>query len=171
MSKRGKRKRVVWDDNKVFVTFRDSQNRPVVTTCLLLGVDDVIEARGVAICGPLDNPCKKRGRLIAEGRALAAIRNETAQQPPRPEWKIGRTGAVILLFLKLIPWVPSPGRSVIDSLPFEWQTKAEYRPGYITDAERQAANRFIQAQEKRYGEPVCLHCRVPAEGEANAAAV
>ena len=42
---------------------RDSNNRPVVTVCLLKTNGNI--AQGVAICSLLDNPCKKTGSNIA----------------------------------------------------------------------------------------------------------
>ena len=43
---------------------RDEKNRPLITICEIEG-----ESRGIAICSPLDNPNKKKGRKIAFDRA------------------------------------------------------------------------------------------------------
>ena len=58
---------------------RDSKNRPVVTVCLL--VRDGSVARGVAICNDQDAPCKRIGRNLARGRAVAALLNEKTTLP------------------------------------------------------------------------------------------
>lgn len=57
--------------NRFFYYLRDKQNRPVVTVCIVECGGKF--ARGVAICSPLDNPNKKIGRMIAEGRAFKAL--------------------------------------------------------------------------------------------------
>lgn len=55
----------------IFYYTRDNQNRPAVTTCLVRNGDSW--ARGVATCNvDADNPCRRVGRFIAEGRARKA---------------------------------------------------------------------------------------------------
>lgn len=54
---------------------RDSNNRPVVTVCLLKSNGNI--AQGVAICSLLDNPCKKTGRKIARDRAIHAMKTRS----------------------------------------------------------------------------------------------
>ena len=55
-----------------FKYYRDLQNRPVVTICdLFLGGS--LASRGIAICSTKDNPKKKTGKAIAEGRAKKAL--------------------------------------------------------------------------------------------------
>ena len=49
---------------------RDSQNRPMVTTCLIKGERGI--GKGVAICSLEDLPVKKVGKQIAKDRALKA---------------------------------------------------------------------------------------------------
>ena len=57
---------------------RDNQNRPLITVCETYV--DGKRLRGIAICSPLDNPCKSDGRKIAFKRARAAgFRNENGQ--------------------------------------------------------------------------------------------
>lgn len=57
---------------KRFIMYeRDEKNRPVVTRCLLF--DGNHFAFGQALCSKKDNPCKKVGRVIAEGRAKKAL--------------------------------------------------------------------------------------------------
>ena len=53
---------------------RDSNNRPVVTVCLLQANGDI--SRGVAICSLSDNPCKKTGRKISRDRAVYAMKTK-----------------------------------------------------------------------------------------------
>lgn len=64
---------------------RDTMKRPVVTVCLLTGVDKSgfteVYSRGVAVCSPLDIPCKKKGRVLAKGRAVKAIKNHGTSEP------------------------------------------------------------------------------------------
>lgn len=52
---------------------RDEKRKPVVTRCLLYNGGHT--ALGQAICSEKDNPCKKVGRAIAEGRARKALNN------------------------------------------------------------------------------------------------
>jgi len=57
---------------KRFIMYeRDEKNRPVVTRCLLY--DGERFAFGQALCSKKDNPCKKIGKAIAEGRAKKAL--------------------------------------------------------------------------------------------------
>lgn len=51
---------------------------PMITVCLLK-TDDCHYGRGVSICGKNDNPNKKTGRNIAEGRAQQAILNKQCE--------------------------------------------------------------------------------------------
>lgn len=58
---------------KDLIYYERGKNRaPVVTVCL--HISDESFTRGVAICSPKDNPCKKIGRAIAKGRALKAAK-------------------------------------------------------------------------------------------------
>lgn len=47
--------------------------RPIITVCLLRNWRGEQLARGIAICGGADNPCKQIGRTIAKGRAVKAL--------------------------------------------------------------------------------------------------
>ena len=49
--------------------------RPVVTICRLRN-DEREYGYGWAICSDADNPCKRTGRAIAEGRARAALEHK-----------------------------------------------------------------------------------------------
>ena len=60
-------------DNKWFYYVRDIENRPVITVCLIEKLGEYY--RGVALCSELDQPCKRVGRNIAEGRAISALKN------------------------------------------------------------------------------------------------
>jgi hypothetical protein len=81
-----------------FYYLRDPENKPIVTVCLLLDVqdgsyDDTIwmkthVARGIAICSNLDAPNKKVGRAIAKGRALKALMNGSHSPMLREELDI-----------------------------------------------------------------------------------
>lgn len=55
-----------------FYYLRDVKRRPVVTVCLLID-DDGTVFRGIAICSPLDQPDKRKGRNIARERANYAL--------------------------------------------------------------------------------------------------
>ena len=48
-------------------------NKPIVTVCLI-ETRHSGWSRGVAICSEQDNPIKKKGKSIARGRAIKAIR-------------------------------------------------------------------------------------------------
>ena len=57
-----------------FYYIRDKQNRPIITVCIIYSGGYV--SRGIALCSPNDNPCKKRGRGKAYSRALKALNYE-----------------------------------------------------------------------------------------------
>jgi len=54
--------------------YRDSDRRPVITVCLLKIADGL--HRGISICSPKDNPCKKEGRKLALYKALRAAKKQ-----------------------------------------------------------------------------------------------
>jgi len=54
-----------------FYYFRDTAHRPVITVCILKIGNQI--SRGIAICHYNDFPCKKIGRIIAQGRAYKAM--------------------------------------------------------------------------------------------------
>mgnify|MGYP001583018525 CR=1 FL=1 len=54
--------------------------RPVVTICRLRN-DKGRYGYGWAICSDADNPCKRTGRAIAEGRARAALLHKDYKKP------------------------------------------------------------------------------------------
>lgn len=58
----------------IFYYERTEDKKPLITICLIRKNGDY--ARGVAYCSFLDNPSKKRGRAIAEGRALKALKRK-----------------------------------------------------------------------------------------------
>lgn len=59
-------------DNTIFYYLRDTvTNQPLVTICLYN--ENNTYYRGIAVCSPRDNPCKRVGRAIAWGRVQQAI--------------------------------------------------------------------------------------------------
>lgn len=60
---------------KAFYYMRDAKNRPRVTVCLLMDVENGLVSKGLSICSGNDNPCRSKGRAIAEGRAVQAMMN------------------------------------------------------------------------------------------------
>jgi len=75
---------------KYFYYFKDTENRPTVTVCLISLKNKV--ARGIAICSTKDNFSKKTyvddngnivkgGRDIAEERAMTALLDEENSEP------------------------------------------------------------------------------------------
>jgi len=64
-----------------FYYVRDERKAPVVTVCLK--INDTEVARGVAFVNTAagDNPCKKIGRQIAEGRATRALVRKATLDP------------------------------------------------------------------------------------------
>jgi len=54
-----------------FYYFRDTVHCPVITVCILKIGNQI--SRGIAICHYNDFPCKKIGRIIAQGRAYKAM--------------------------------------------------------------------------------------------------
>jgi hypothetical protein len=61
-------------EREIYYYLRTPDKKPVVTVCLLENGAEY--ARGVAICSPLDNPCRKTGRKIAQTRAKWALENK-----------------------------------------------------------------------------------------------
>jgi len=51
---------------------RDNRRRPVVTHCVLFDEDTGLFSMGTAVCSKKDQPVKRVGRQIAEGRAKKA---------------------------------------------------------------------------------------------------
>jgi len=49
----------------------DHQNRPLITICLMY--DGTYLCRGMAVCSPDDQPCKKDGRKHARNKCLRAF--------------------------------------------------------------------------------------------------
>ena len=62
-----------------FYDHTGEHRRPVVTVCRLRS-DEGEYGYGWAICSDADNPCKRTGRAIAEGRARAALSHKTHQK-------------------------------------------------------------------------------------------
>lgn len=58
---------------KRFYTLGDSEGKPLVTVCIMNNAARTKFARGVAICGPDENPIKTKGKNMAYGRAIEAI--------------------------------------------------------------------------------------------------
>ena len=62
--------------------YYDAGGRPVVTVCEI--EDEGVMSRGVAICSPRDQPCKKTGRKIARDRAWYAMKYAMEDNHRRP---------------------------------------------------------------------------------------
>ena len=56
----------------------DDKNRPVKTRCVLYEPSSNLVGFGQAVCSDKDNPNKKIGKAIAEGRAKKVLRAEKA---------------------------------------------------------------------------------------------
>lgn len=54
---------------------RDEQRRPMVTHCVLFDEATGRSSMGTAVCSKHDQPVKKVGQLIAEGRAMKGLGN------------------------------------------------------------------------------------------------
>lgn len=61
---------------RTFYYFRDENNYPIVTICLLYFPKENILCRGLSICSPRDSVSKEEGRDISEDRAIKAFREE-----------------------------------------------------------------------------------------------
>jgi len=60
-----------------FYYIRDRRsNKPVITVCVIKNITTCEWARGVAICSKLEQPIKTKGRHIARGRALRALKHK-----------------------------------------------------------------------------------------------
>lgn len=71
---------------KRFYTLNDSGGKPLVTVCIMNNTARTKFARGVAICGPGENPIKTKGKNIAYGKAIEAINSHlTTDVIRRPE--------------------------------------------------------------------------------------
>lgn len=55
-----------------FYYFRDENNFPRVTVCVLYNIEAKVVCRGLSLCSFDDSPVKAEGRDIAEGRAINA---------------------------------------------------------------------------------------------------
>lgn len=55
-----------------FYYFRDENNFPRVTVCVLYNIETQTACRGLSLCSFDDSPVKAEGRDIAEGRAINA---------------------------------------------------------------------------------------------------
>lgn len=66
----------------------DKQNHwkgiPIVTVCLLRNEQTGVWSRGVSVCSPLDNVCKRLGRLKAWARAVQAAGGCVSVSTDRP---------------------------------------------------------------------------------------
>jgi len=64
--------------DQIYYYLRDNERKPIITVCLLAYLDrekgPLVDARGVAVCSPLDQPVKKKGRGIAYSRAIKALK-------------------------------------------------------------------------------------------------
>ena len=58
---------------KYFRYIRDDKRRPVITRCLIYDPMTNLVKFGQAVCSDKDNPNKKIGKAIAEGRAKKAF--------------------------------------------------------------------------------------------------
>ena len=92
---------------ELYYYYRDKDRRPLVTVCLLVNGDEM--ARGVAICSPLDIPCKRTGRHIARGRAVKALERFAFWE------KVARTEAVMV-------------RARVNASLYHFRYKSEYQP-------------------------------------------
>ena len=61
-----------------FYYFRDADNNPLVTVCLMKRGEDI--SRGISICSFRDSPNKTVGRAIARGRAVKALCNKMSSE-------------------------------------------------------------------------------------------
>ena len=59
-------------DDEIYYYLKDNKNRPIVTVCLLSSGQAY--SRGIAVCSNMDQPCKRKGRQIAKGRAIQALK-------------------------------------------------------------------------------------------------
>lgn len=69
--------------------YRNFDNAPVITQCLLLGCDGEVVAVGNSICSPDETPCKKVGREQAYHRALCAYDDAMLGQYVGPDQFVG----------------------------------------------------------------------------------
>ena len=67
---------------EIYYYYRDKNNRPVVTVCLIVGKRNrKLVALGISICSPKDNPCKEIGRYYARERAIKAFVDKNSFDP------------------------------------------------------------------------------------------
>ncbi len=65
---------------KFIMYLRDDRNRPIGTRCILVDGDKA--AFGMAMCSDKENPSKKVGKAIAEGRAKKLLFKEKVEMLP-----------------------------------------------------------------------------------------
>ena len=64
-----------------FYHYRDKNNHPRITVCILYDLKDKTASRGISLCSFLDTTCKEFGRDHAEDRAIEAYRTMMSSEP------------------------------------------------------------------------------------------
>ena len=123
-----------------------------VTSCLIVDDNGELLARGLAFCSFKDQPNKKRGRMIAEGRAIKALKYGTDDGSPfgflescRPEVE------QILEDSRIDLWPPDAvvKQVCLRDIPDTFKYKAEYRPAMISPKEEAVRQNFIRKLQER----------------------
>jgi RPA family protein len=109
-------------------------------------------ARGLAFCSFMDQPCKKRGRIIAEGRAMKALQFATDDGSsfaflkslrPEVEQILEESG------IDLWPTEAVQKMLYMREIPEVFRYKAEYRPLELSEKEAAAVSNFVKKLKER----------------------
>lgn len=123
-----------------------------VTSCLILDDSGELLARGLAFCSFKDQPCKRRGRMIAEGRAMKAVDFATSDGSSFGFLKADRPEVEQILEESGIDlWPPDAvaKQAYMREIPEAFKYKAEYRPLEISDKEEAVRQNFIRKMKER----------------------
>lgn len=98
-----------------------------ITVCLILDAEGGILARGLSFCSYLDHPNKKRGRAIAVGRAVHAIKKWSVVGK-----EIGSFGRSIIKRSQVLALMANHQIDFVNSRDAEaWAYKELWRPSSI----------------------------------------
>jgi hypothetical protein len=123
-----------------------------VSSCLILDDDGKLIARGLAFCSFMDQPNKKRGRMIAEGRAMKALENATSDGSSFAFLKSCRPEVEQILEESGVDlWPPDAIVKMVylREIPEEFRYKAEYIPLHISAVEMTVHANFIKKLRER----------------------
>jgi len=105
--------------NRRFYYFRDSNNNPRITVCIIQDPKTKIYCRGISLCSFMDSPIKEFGRDTAEDRAIRAFKIQKSTE------KISRseTEEIINSIQKFSSEFVSTHKSTYNAILTEFESK------------------------------------------------